>query len=81
MIRFKICCIADEAEAARAAAAGASAVGLVSAMPSGPGVIDEAAIARIAASVPRGIASVLLTSETEPAAIAAVRAADARTAS
>lgn len=40
---------------------GASAVGLVSAMPSGPGPIDEALIAEIAARVPPGVATFLLT--------------------
>jgi phosphoribosylanthranilate isomerase len=40
---------------------GASAVGLVSAMPSGPGPIEEALIAEIAARVPPGVASFLLT--------------------
>jgi len=41
---------------------GASALGLVSAMPSGPGVISDATIAEIARSVPPGVASFLLTS-------------------
>jgi phosphoribosylanthranilate isomerase len=40
---------------------GASAIGLVSAMPSGPGPIDESLIAEIAAVVPPGVASFLLT--------------------
>jgi phosphoribosylanthranilate isomerase len=40
---------------------GASAVGLVSAMPSGPGVIDEDLIAEIAARVPPAVATFLLT--------------------
>ena len=44
----KICCIASVAEARLAVAAGAQALGLVSAMPSGPGVIDEATIAQVA---------------------------------
>lgn len=44
----KICCIASVAEARLAVAAGAQALGLVSAMPSGPGVIDEATIAAVA---------------------------------
>ena len=42
---------------------GASAVGLVSAMPSGPGVINEELIAEIAAVVPPSIGSFLLTCE------------------
>ena len=41
---------------------GTWAVGLVSAMPSGPGVISEKTIAEIAASVPSGVATFLLTS-------------------
>lgn len=42
--------------------AGASALGLVSAMPSGPGVIEDSLIAEIAAYTPPGVASFLLTS-------------------
>ena len=49
------------AEAQLAIDAGASAIGLVSAMPSGPGPIDEALIAEIAASIPPSIDSFLLT--------------------
>ena len=41
--------------------AGASAVGLVSAMPSGPGPIPETLIAEIAATIPPGVSSFLLT--------------------
>jgi phosphoribosylanthranilate isomerase len=51
MPRVKICCIASVDEARMALAAGASALGLVSQMPSGPGVISEALIAQIAATV------------------------------
>jgi phosphoribosylanthranilate isomerase len=69
--RVKICCIKSPAEAALAIACGASAVGLVSAMPSGPGVISEDAIARIAATVPPPIATFLLTSEQSPETIIA----------
>lgn len=54
-----------------AVAAGAAAVGLVAEMPSGPGVIDEALIARIAPVVPAPIETFLLTSEVEARAIAA----------
>lgn len=46
-----------------AIAAGASALGLVSEMPSGPGVISEEQIAEIAATVPPPIATFLLTSK------------------
>ena len=58
-------------EAEAAVAAGADAIGLVSAMPSGPGVIAESLIAEIAAAAPPAIGTFLLTSETEPAAIVA----------
>jgi len=57
------------AEAHLAIAQGASAVGLVSRMPSGPGVIEEDLIAEIAAAVPPGVASFLLTSEIDVPAI------------
>jgi len=50
---------------------GASAVGLVSAMPSGPGVISEETIAEIAASVPSGVATFLLTSSRDTGEIIA----------
>ena len=74
--RVKVCCIADEAEARLALAHGAAALGLVSAMPSGPGVIDDAVIARVAAAV-RGepVRSFLLTARTQAEAIAAQHAA------
>lgn len=67
----KICCIADLDEARLAIGAGASAIGLVSAMPSGPGPIEEAEIARIAAAVPRPTQTFLLTALTDADAIAA----------
>jgi phosphoribosylanthranilate isomerase len=69
--RVKICCIKSPAEAALAIRCGASAIGLVSAMPSGPGVIPEDAITRIAVTVPPPIATFLLTSEPSPEAIIA----------
>ena len=59
--RLKICCIASVDEMRLAVRYGASAVGLVSAMPSGPGPIDEALIAEIASHVPPGVATFLLT--------------------
>lgn len=43
--RVKICCIGSREEAIDAIACGASAVGLVGAMPSGPGVITDELIA------------------------------------
>ena len=67
----KVCCIADVGEAELAIRAGASALGLVSAMPSGPGPIPEDEIARIAAAVPRPTETFLLTSLVDAEAIAA----------
>lgn len=61
--RVKICCISSVAEAQIAIRHGAAALGLVSAMPSGPGVISEESIAEIATSVPPGVATFLLTSQ------------------
>jgi phosphoribosylanthranilate isomerase len=69
--RVKICCIASAAEAQLAIHYGASALGLVSEMPSGPGVIDEKLIAKIAAEVPPPIARFLLTSRQDAASIIA----------
>ncbi|MGB7209034.1 MAG: phosphoribosylanthranilate isomerase [Pyrinomonadaceae bacterium] len=61
--RVKICCIANEQEAADAISFGASAIGLVGNMPSGPGPISDEEIYRIALTVPPPIATFLLTSE------------------
>ena len=60
--RVKICCIGSVDEAALAIECGASALGLVSNMPSGPGVISDERIAEIAASIPPAIGTFLLTS-------------------
>lgn len=62
-VQIKMCCIMSDREAQIAVAAGATALGFVSEMPSGPGVIDEIKIAEIAAKVPQGIASFLLTAK------------------
>ncbi len=67
--RIKICCISSKEEASLAIRYGASALGLVSAMPSGPGVITEELIAEIAGTVPPGVSSFLLTSATEASRI------------
>jgi phosphoribosylanthranilate isomerase len=67
--RVKICCIGGVEEARLAVEHGASAVGLVGEMPSGPGVIPEELIARVAASVPPPVASFLLTCAQDAAAI------------
>ena len=61
--RIKICCIQNRNEVKMAVQYGASAVGLVSAMPSGPGPISDDAIREIAGTVPTGVASFLLTSK------------------
>jgi phosphoribosylanthranilate isomerase len=68
-VRFKVCCVASPEELHAATEAGASAVGLVSSMPSGPGVIPDAQIADIARQVPPGVDSFLLTSLQDPEAI------------
>ena len=62
--RIKICCIASIAEAKMAIGYGASAVGLVGRMPSGPGPIKDELIAKIARTVPPPVATFLLTCET-----------------
>jgi phosphoribosylanthranilate isomerase len=67
----KICCIKSAAEARLALAHGAAALGLVSHMPSGPGVIGENLIAEIAASVPPDVTTFLLTALTATDAIIA----------
>lgn len=50
---------------------GAAALGLVGHMPSGPGVISDELIGDIVKTVPPPVATFLLTSETDPAAIIA----------
>lgn len=62
--RVKICCISSRQEAFDAIRFGASALGLVGEMPSGPGVISDELILEIALSVPPPIATFLLTSKT-----------------
>ncbi len=68
-VRVKICCIASPAEAELAIAAGADAIGLVSAMPSGPGPIPEDDIASIVGHVGGRVATVLLTSRQDARSI------------
>ena len=67
--RVKICCISSAQEAKTAIHYGASALGLVGNMPSGPGIIDDSLIAEIARTVPPPISTFLLTSETEAEAV------------
>lgn len=64
--RVKICCISSMQEAKLAVEYGASAIGLVGHMPSGPGVIGDELICQIAKAVPPPISTFLLTSETKP---------------
>jgi phosphoribosylanthranilate isomerase len=63
--RIKICCIQNMEEARLAISMGASALGLVGPMPSGPGMIPDARIREIAAAVPPPVSTFLLSSETE----------------
>jgi phosphoribosylanthranilate isomerase len=60
-VRVKICCISSVEEARTAIEGGADAIGLVSSMPSGPGVISEDLIRTIARTVPAPVATFLLT--------------------
>lgn len=66
MTHVKICCIQSREEIDLAERYGASAVGLVSSMPSGPGVLDDGEIADLLPHVPVSVASFLLTAETDP---------------
>ena len=61
--RVKICCINSDDEARMAVEYGASAIGLVGKMPSGPGPISDELIRQIAKIVPPPIATFMLTSE------------------
>ena len=63
--RVKICCISSVDEAKMAIGFGASALGLVGKMPSGPGPIADELIASIIKTVPPPVATFLLTSETK----------------
>ena len=63
--RIKVCCISSEREVDVALTHGADALGFVSSMPSGPGVIPEDRIRRLSAQAPPGIGTFLLTSLTD----------------
>lgn len=63
--RVKICCISSPLEAKQAINYGASALGLVAKMPSGPGPISDELINEIVRTIPPPIASFLLTSRTD----------------
>jgi phosphoribosylanthranilate isomerase len=69
--RVKICCINSVEDAHLAIQYGASALGLVSEMPSGPGVISEGMIAQVASMVPPAVSSFLLTSKLDTLGIIA----------
>ncbi|MCJ7447221.1 MAG: phosphoribosylanthranilate isomerase [Bacteroidales bacterium] len=62
--QIKICCIRSLDEALMAIESGASAIGLVAKMPSGPGPIPDNLINQIAMAVPPPVGTFLLTSET-----------------
>lgn len=61
----KICCINSIREARTAIESGASAIGLVARMPSGPGPIADELIRQIAAIIPPPVATFMLTCETD----------------
>ena len=69
--RIKICCISSQAEADLARSHGADVLGLVSDMPSGPGIIDDGLIQSIAENVAPRAETFLLTSRTSAEDIAA----------
>ncbi len=62
--RIKICCISSPDEARLAIRLGADALGLVGAMPSGPGVVADDVAARIVQTTPPPVATFMLTSAT-----------------
>ena len=63
-MKVKVCCISSEKEAQLAISYGAHAIGLVGPMPSGPGIISNESIRKIASNVPQDIMTFMLTSET-----------------
>lgn len=67
---IKVCCIASVAEAELAIHHGVGVLGLVSAMPSGPGPIPEPQIAEIVRAVAGRADTVLLTSRQDAQSIA-----------
>lgn len=70
-LHVKICCIASIAEAELALACGATFLGLVSAMPSGPGVITDDTITRVRDWIAEQATTVLLTSRATASGISA----------
>ncbi len=71
MIAIKICCMQNLDEIRLAASHKVTAVGLVSAMPSGPGPVSDAVIEQLVPEVPRGTRTFLLTSRTDVSQVAA----------
>ncbi|MHA2033024.1 MAG: phosphoribosylanthranilate isomerase [Candidatus Kariarchaeaceae archaeon] len=67
--RVKICCINSIEELNLAVSYGANAIGLVSEMPSGPGVISDELIRQLASLTPPGVASFLLISKQDVTSI------------
>ncbi len=70
MTRVKICCITSLEEARLAIRHGAHALGLVSWMPTGAGVIPDDRIRELAAEIPAGVRRFLLTCKQDVKAIA-----------
>jgi phosphoribosylanthranilate isomerase len=68
-VLIKVCCIQSESELADAVAAGATHVGLVAAMPSGPGPIEDHEIAALVSVASDAVSTVLLTSRTDASGI------------
>ena len=63
-LKIKICCISSIEEARTAINFGASEIGLVGKMPSGPGTIPDELIFKIARTIPSAVNTFLLTSDT-----------------
>ncbi len=69
--QVKICCISSYQEAVLAMRYGASALGLVGQMPSGPGIISDDKIKAISNKIPSQIETFLLTSQSSASKIIA----------
>jgi len=67
--KLKVCCIKSALEAELAHAAGATCLGLVGAMPSGPGILTDDQIRAIIRAAPTRASCVLLSSESTPGAL------------
>ena len=69
MFKLKVCCMKSIEEIHLAHRYGATAVGLVGPMPSGPGMISDQEARTFARAAPEGIATFLLSSRTSAAEI------------